>query len=224
MLSCHHDSKYWPNKNEVFIGATDSSVPCAMLLQTVQMLGKRVLKSEHMGLTLMFFDGEEAFKTWTATDSVYGSRHIAKTWASNVTDNSDGRTRLDSIDTLVLLDLLGTENPFFRHDKKFREVNDFFLRFAKLERKFKIKKYFKNKRNNYFHDRDPGLYSLGIDDDHMPFYRKGVKRIVHLIPVPFPRVWHQVSDNEDALDKDTIYNLQILLNCWTAEYLGLVNI
>lgn len=223
VLSCHHDSKYWPNKNEVFIGATDSSVPCAMLLQAAQSLGELVLKSKDLGLTLMFFDGEEAFVDWTATDSVYGSRHITKTWSENVT-HTDGRTRLDGIDTLVLLDLLGVENPFFRHDKKFKEVNDFFLRFAKLERKFKVKKYFKNKKTNYFHDRDPGLYSLGIDDDHMPFYRKGVKRIVHLIPVPFPKVWHKISDNESALDKDTIYNLQILLNCWTAEYLGVVGL
>lgn len=26
---------------------------------------------------LIFFDGEEAFKEWTSTDSIYGSRHLA---------------------------------------------------------------------------------------------------------------------------------------------------
>ena len=28
----------------------------------------------------MFFDGEEAFKEWTATDSIYGSTHLAEKW------------------------------------------------------------------------------------------------------------------------------------------------
>jgi len=30
-------------------------------------------------LQLVFFDGEEAFKAWTATDSIYGSRYVI--WA-----------------------------------------------------------------------------------------------------------------------------------------------
>lgn len=29
----------------------------------------------------MFFDGEEAFVKWTDTDSLYGSRHLAKKMA-----------------------------------------------------------------------------------------------------------------------------------------------
>jgi len=29
-------------------------------------------------LQLMFFDGEEAFVTWTDTDSLYGARHRAR--------------------------------------------------------------------------------------------------------------------------------------------------
>ena len=32
-------------------------------------------------LQLVFFDGEEAFVQWTATDSLYGSRHLAKKMA-----------------------------------------------------------------------------------------------------------------------------------------------
>ena len=27
-------------------------------------------------LQLVFFDGEEAFKDWTATDSIYGARYV----------------------------------------------------------------------------------------------------------------------------------------------------
>ena len=32
-------------------------------------------------LQLVFFDGEEAFRQWTATDSLYGSRHLAEKWS-----------------------------------------------------------------------------------------------------------------------------------------------
>lgn len=32
----------------------------------------------------MFFDGEEAFRDWTQTDSLYGSRHLAKLWADRL--------------------------------------------------------------------------------------------------------------------------------------------
>jgi hypothetical protein len=32
---------------------------------------------EHMGLQILFLDGEEAFISWTATDSLYGARYLA---------------------------------------------------------------------------------------------------------------------------------------------------
>jgi glutaminyl-peptide cyclotransferase len=35
-----------------------------------------------VGLQLVFFDGEEAFRHWTPTDSIYGARHLAAKWAA----------------------------------------------------------------------------------------------------------------------------------------------
>ena len=37
-------------------------------------------KDSEVTLQFVFFDGEEAFKRWTSTDSIYGSRHLAGTW------------------------------------------------------------------------------------------------------------------------------------------------
>ena len=34
------------------------------------------------GIIVVFFDGEEAFKDWTSTDSIYGSTHLAQKWKS----------------------------------------------------------------------------------------------------------------------------------------------
>ena len=31
-------------------------------------------REEKLGVSQLFFDGEEAFKDWTATDSIYGAR------------------------------------------------------------------------------------------------------------------------------------------------------
>lgn len=41
---------------------------------------EKILKDKNLGLMLIFFDGEEAFKEWSDTDSLYGSRHLAKKW------------------------------------------------------------------------------------------------------------------------------------------------
>lgn len=50
---------------------------------------KRILEGKNLGLMLIFFDGEEAFQNWSDTDSLYGSRHLAKKWEQ--TPYKDGR-------------------------------------------------------------------------------------------------------------------------------------
>lgn len=43
VLACHYDSKYLPQwGNRVFVGATDSAVPCAMMLELARALDKRL--------------------------------------------------------------------------------------------------------------------------------------------------------------------------------------
>jgi Peptidase family M28. len=75
-----------------FVGATDSAAPCAMMLDLAQalnpLLEKRIERLDDgedddddddiddLTLQLVFFDGEEAFKDWTNTDSIYGSRCV----------------------------------------------------------------------------------------------------------------------------------------------------
>ena len=56
----------------------------------------------------MFFDGEEAFKEWTATDSIYGSRDYAKNLKKKY--NQDA---FDSMELFVLLDLIGSDRSNF---------------------------------------------------------------------------------------------------------------
>ncbi|KJE98286.1 glutaminyl cyclase [Capsaspora owczarzaki ATCC 30864] len=121
VLAAHYDSKYFAPPVK-FIGATDSAAPCAIMLHLAELISKeRVECSASTGdatLQLVFFDGEEAFQTWTATDSIYGSRHLAALWEANDKSESPSPSQLHStlcgIDTLMLLDLLGAKNPTIR--------------------------------------------------------------------------------------------------------------
>jgi glutaminyl-peptide cyclotransferase len=79
-----------------------------------------------------------------------------------------------------------------------------------------------------------------VEDDHRPFMEKGIwkfaiflKReykiilsctgvaVLHLITTPFPSVWHQPSDNAQALNWPTIHNLASTIRLFVAEYLKL---
>ncbi len=83
-LVAHYDSKVSPHG---FIGATDSAAPCAMLLHAARSLDQALSKKwdamenegsagleEEKGVQIILLDGEEAFRSWTDTDSLYGSR------------------------------------------------------------------------------------------------------------------------------------------------------
>lgn len=78
VLACHYDSKLMDR----FVGATDSAVPCAMMMNLAFTLNKYFQTRADTDLSLMFifFDGEEAFKNWNAKDSIYGARHLAAKW------------------------------------------------------------------------------------------------------------------------------------------------
>lgn len=83
ILACHYDSKHF--KEFIFVGAIDSAVPCAMMINVAKTLQQ--LLNQHsnnvasdIGLMLLFLDGEEAFVQWTNTDSIYGARHLAAKW------------------------------------------------------------------------------------------------------------------------------------------------
>ena len=82
MLAAHYDTKVTP---EGFLGATDSAAPCAMLLHLAAALAPLLDKSAaappELALQLLFLDGEEALRAWSATDSLYGSRRLAAQWS-----------------------------------------------------------------------------------------------------------------------------------------------
>ncbi|XP_026995921.1 glutaminyl-peptide cyclotransferase isoform X3 [Tachysurus fulvidraco] len=122
LLACHYDTKNIPlgdhEPKHVFVGASDSAVPCAMMLELVTALDShlKMLKQQmaHVTLQLVFFDGAEAFQEWTASDSLYGSRHLAE-HMSRVPHppGSEHTTLLHAVDLFILLALIGAPGPTF---------------------------------------------------------------------------------------------------------------
>lgn len=45
--------------------------------------------------------------------------------------------------------------------------------------------------------------------------------VLHMIPVPFPAVWHTPADDQSAIHFDTVEDLNKILRVFVAEYLHL---
>ncbi|XP_053207689.1 glutaminyl-peptide cyclotransferase-like [Panonychus citri] len=230
MFACHYDSKLFPGRQ--FVGATDSAVPCAMMIEIARHFSTSLIKhkQEHNDLTLqfVFFDGEEAFEQWTDTDSLYGSRHLAAKWnklrfPKNQADRQrcpgDFASELDRIDVMVLLDLLGSANPTFY--SYFPDTNPLYAKILRAEQQLNDLSLLQPEppktTTSYFKNR---LSFGGVDDDHKPFAARGVP-IVHIIPMPFPSVWHKLSDNHESLSHSAINNLFKIFKVFIASYLHL---
>lgn len=209
VLACHYDSKATP---EGFLGAIDSAVPCAMLIEIANSLKGRLSESPNdLSLQLLFLDGEEAFVEWTAADSLYGARNLAEKWEKEswpIGESSDKNT-LHSIDLFVLLDLLGEANPNFL-SKQGVDNHKHYTEMIRIEDILNDgKHYFQNRR-----------VSANVQDDHIPFLQRNVP-ILHIISLPFPKNWHVITDNGDNIDYKTVHRLMKIFTVFTAEYLHL---
>lgn len=224
VLACHYDSKYF--REGSFLGATDSAVPCAMMLHLAASMDKALKKSKtqsDVSLKFIFFDGEEAFKRWGPTDSIYGARHLARKLENTAYTAYANSNHLQRMDVMVLLDLIGAPHPnffsFFQNTEKWYNI---LVRAEKRLAENRLLTGYSYGMDGYPHHKyfqERSTYA-GIEDDHVPFMERGVP-ILHLIPYPFPDVWHTERDNLLALDFDTIDNLNKILRVFVTEYLNL---
>uniref|UniRef100_A0A8C9V286 Glutaminyl-peptide cyclotransferase n=1 Tax=Scleropages formosus TaxID=113540 RepID=A0A8C9V286_SCLFO len=222
VLACHYDSKYYPPQwhGYEFLGATDSAVPCAMLLELARALDQELKTLKDSGpdlsVQLLFFDGEEALHQWSSTDSLYGSRHLAEKMEKTPhPPGAEDTNLLHGIDLFVLLDLIGAPTPHFGN--QFPNTAQWLSRLQNIERRLHALGQLEDHPTEvqYFW---PGLPVGPVEDDHKPFLKRGV-RILHLIPTPFPAVWHTFEDNEENLHRATIQNLNKIMQIFVLEYL-----
>ncbi|XP_062242361.1 glutaminyl-peptide cyclotransferase-like a [Platichthys flesus] len=225
LLACHYDSKFLPpdarDPQRVFLGASDSAVPCAMILELATALDAqlRSFKQQKLpvSLQLVFFDGEESFEEWTATDSLYGSRHLAERMANTPHPaGSSHITMLHAVDLFVLLDLLGGPDPLIANH--FDNTARWFDRLITAEKRLHRQGLLTSHPSEQTYFRKD-VYLGPVQDDHIPFLHKGVP-VLHVIATPFPQFWHTLDDNEQNMHRPTVENLTKILAVFLAEYLG----
>ncbi|CAL1539422.1 unnamed protein product [Lymnaea stagnalis] len=222
ILACHFDSKYFEKGK--FVAATDSAVPCAVLLETARQLdcllkkgSKEKSSVSDVTLQLIFFDGEEAFKEWRSTDSLYGARHLAEKWGGEKLGNNPEETKLKAIREFILLDLIGTTDTQFM--QQFTTTSELYKNLVKTENHLRQNGYLTNEHpQKIFTDRE-GFG--GIEDDHKPFLERGVD-ILHLISTPFPSVWHKMEDDFAHLDFNLIDDFSRIFRVFISNLLHLI--
>lgn len=70
-------------------------------------------------------------------------------------------------------------------------------------------------------DKDKTKFNRGfVQDDHVPFMARGVD-ILHIIPYPFPTVWHTMDDDADHLDIPTVKDWAKIMTAFAAEWMDL---
>lgn len=234
-LVAHYDSLITPVG---FIGAIDSAAPCAMIMHAVRTLNKALTRKwermqaegvdnmeEHEGIQVLFLDGEEAFHSWSKSDSIYGARSLAQQWDIEFHPAmSTYKTRLDSISLFVLLDLLGS-GQYQPIPSWFKTTHWAYQNMAKLESRLRDLKVFQSKSDGmWLNEVDKGLddvfQSYFMQDDHLPFIARGVE-VLHLIPAHFPTVWHTSNDDGEHLDMPTVEDWAVLTTAFAAEWLEL---
>ena len=255
-LVAHYDSKMTP---EGFIGATDSAAPCAMLMHIARSIDSALTAKwaaaaasnsaaddlePASGIQIILLDGEEAFHTWTDTDSLYGSRSLAASMESTLHPAlSTFKSEISSISLFLLLDLLGAKAPTV--PSYFKTTHWAYSAMARLETRLRSLHLFKSSPNHPSkrlvssrgdhargQTRSEPLFlpesgkkesefrAAFVGDDHVPFMARGVD-VLHLIPIPFPRVWHEIEDDGEHLDGDTVEDWAKLVTAFTGEWMGL---
>lgn len=181
VFSGHYDTKSMPGR--FFVGANDGGASAGFLLEMSRTLQHTAHKDD---VYLVWFDGEEAFGSWSATDSLYGSRHLAERWAS---DNTVGRIR-----ALINVDMIGDQDLGI---------------FSESYSSTWLRKLVWDKATSLGFGKYFLRQSGAIEDDHIPFLEKGISAL-DLIDYnygPNNSYWHT---EQDTMDKLSPRSLQVV--------------
>ncbi|KAF2191016.1 hypothetical protein K469DRAFT_732530 [Zopfia rhizophila CBS 207.26] len=233
-LVAHYDSKYQPGG---FVGATDSAAPCAVLMHVARSIDKYVTQMHDemaelgeggtvemdMGVQILLLDGEEAFVKWTDEDSLYGSRALAETWAAAPNPPmSKYPNPLSQISVFVLLDLLGSANP--KVPSYFLTTHWAYKSMASIEERMRNLSLLETKPPSSFLPQTGEVVTQSfVSDDYLPFMARGVP-VLHVIPSPFPDVWHTMDDDGAHLDLPTVRDWAKIVTAFALEWLDMMEV
>lgn len=183
-ITGHYDTKRFPFK---FVGANDGGASAGLLLEMARALQGRALRND---IYLVFFDGEEAVKDWTAADSLYGSRRVAQRWQK---DGTNARLL-----ALINVDMIG--------DRDLHVIEEMYS--SESLRRLVWQAAAQTGQASRFDGA-----RLAIEDDHAPFLRLGV-RALDLIDFdygPNHAWWHTEQDTMDKLSAGSLQSVGTVL-------------
>lgn len=183
VVAGHYDTNY-PLRDTGYVGANDGGSSTAVLLELANQL--RGKKREGYSVWLLWTDGEEAVKTWTATDSLYGTRHLANKWQKDGT--------LKSIKAFLLADMIADADlNIDRDSNSTRWLEDMVYQAAT-----------RLGYQSHFFAR-----TITVEDDHLPLIERGVP-CADLIDLDYgyANVFHHTP--QDTMDKLSPKSIEIV--------------
>lgn len=189
VLATHYETNY-PLRNIDFVGANDGGSTTGLLMAIgdrlrAQMAASKDHKLDGYSVWLVFFDGEEAIRSWTESDSTYGSKHLAAEWGGNGT--------LGKIKAFMLTDMIGDKGlDILRESQSTAWLVDVVQEAAK-----------KTGNDRYFFQNEGG-----VEDDHLPFVARGVPSI-DIIDLDYGpnNSYHHTA--QDTMDKISAHSLTV---------------
>jgi glutaminyl-peptide cyclotransferase len=179
ILGSHYDTKVMTNA--AFVGANDGGSSTGLLLELARVFSQR---RNAFSVWFVFFDGEEAQREWSETDSLYGSRHFVEKL------KAAGQTR--AIKAMVLMDMVGDRDLKLENDASSTSWLMGLVRRSAVELGY----------GKYL-----AASQKGMVDDHVPFIRAGIAA-VDLIDYEYGfNIWHTPND---TLDKISPRSLKIV--------------
>jgi Zn-dependent M28 family amino/carboxypeptidase len=180
VLSTHYETNY-PLKNINFVGANDGASTTGLLMAIADQLRETVARNKVLdgySVWLVFFDGEEAFQSWSASDSTYGSRHLAARWGRDGT--------LTKIKAFMLADMIGDKDLDIQRETQSTAWLVELVRQA---------------AHKYGYDRYIFQKDEPVEDDHLPFVERGVPSIdvIDLDYGPNNSYHHTAQDTMDKI-------------------------
>uniref|UniRef100_A0A4W5NZA2 glutaminyl-peptide cyclotransferase n=1 Tax=Hucho hucho TaxID=62062 RepID=A0A4W5NZA2_9TELE len=202
LLTCHYDSKVLPLDprvpESVFLGASDSAVPCAMILELASTLDTQLKGLNQQVpfpvLSINLFPGTEFYIYLSTLSTDQGTWQRA--WH---TPHPLGSTHTNLLQATI------NYIPFLRKGERVCSYTDRQTHYHKTTSprlmEFCLMKYFQSSIYFFFHTNS-GVH------------------VLHVIATPFPLFWYTLDDTEENMHRPTVENLTKVLAVFLAEYLG----
>jgi glutaminyl-peptide cyclotransferase len=189
LLCSHYDTKTFDSIR--FVGANDGGSSTGALIEIARVLGRHPKLADN--IEIVFFDGEEAYENFSATDGLYGSRYFAKKLVVE--------KEIAQFHGGILLDMMGDRSLTITlsPDSSPALARDIFASAEAL------------KERSHF-----TYFGHEITDDHTPLNTAGIPTI-DLIDFDFPW-WHTADDTIDKISAESLQTIGAVTLYYLSEF------